>query len=541
MDKITQKDLLKLSKKELAKHLEDFLTTLSPGKRGRWMRQNMPELLKAKAKIKESTTQLLDDVENFIGESKSGIYVSWVSEGDYYDEDSEEEDDYSNFEEWTQNFGDLLTRTLKISQQGKYKIAVECFNRLFGLLSEASRTTDILGNQGAPEDYIKVDFSEAIALYTKSLLESKGKERRQEVLDIVMPLALRFRYWDGYRGLVSALDSEGRKVLSQRLWKDVGLKWKEYNERISPDEVDGLISIAEAEGDKKQALSIKEQFARANARYLKDILGYYEKKRDWHSLEKWAKIGQAYFGKHHREYASYLIKAKDALGDKEAVLDAKLEYFLENPEAKEFEDIRKYAESVSRWDEVLERLLILAGNYAKQRQGYLGLKIKLLLAIGREREALECMEKEKHEFGIEEIKFMAKYGLAKASSGLGLSNFPELKVLDRRNKREESDLYRWLRFTLKNPTRLERADYARISAKMYQALVDFHLNSGKSSRTEYAAYYCLIVKELSDLLQEPSIWEGLIQYMRQEYQKKRLIWKSLREKGLINECSLKPN
>lgn len=532
MDKITQKDLLRLNKEELAGHMEGFLDTLSPGKKGKWIRENMPGLLEPKAKTKENADQLLGDIEEFIEESDSGVYVSWVSEHDYYGGDDEEEDDYSNFEEWTQYFSDLFARTLKISRQGKYEIAAKCFKKLFSLLSCASRTTDILGNQGAPEDYIEAGFSEGIALYTKSLLGSKGKEKLPEVLDIIMPLAKEFHYRAGYWGLASALDPEGRKALSQRLWKDANTKWKENNERTAPDEVDGLISIAEAEKDKKQALLIKEQFAKANTYYLKDVLQHYRKKKDWHSVAKWAGEGQAHFGRHHKEYASYLIEAKEALGDKKAVLDTKIEYFLENPEAKEFENTRKYAESISRWDDALEKLLKSAGNYARERFGHPGLQIKLLLATGREKEAFDCVEKERAKFRTEDIKFIAKYGLARASSGLELSNYPGLKELDKRCKKEDSDIYCWIRLVLNTPARLKRAEYARISAGMYRALIDFHLNSSKSSRAEYAAYYCHVVKELSGLTREPSIWEGLMQYMRQEYQKKRLIWNILGKKGL---------
>ncbi|MFH1778212.1 MAG: hypothetical protein ABH952_11760 [Candidatus Omnitrophota bacterium] len=56
-------------------------------------------IIRGKSKKEGSASQLLSSIENFIAESDSGKYVSWVNEHDYY---GEEEDDYINFEEWTQ-------------------------------------------------------------------------------------------------------------------------------------------------------------------------------------------------------------------------------------------------------------------------------------------------------------------------------------------------------------------------------------------------------------------------------------------------------
>lgn len=535
MHKITQEDLLKMDKEELAKNMESFLAVLSAGKRNQWIKNNMPNLLETKARTEEKASELLNEIEDFIKESESGAYISWINEHDYYHNNDYEEDDYSNFSEWTQYFTDLLTRTIQISRHEEYKTISMCFEKLFDLLSSASNTTDILGNQGVPEDYIEISFSNAIASYTENLLKSKGKDKLPEVLNIIMPLARKFHYRDGYMGLAGALDSLGRKALSQRLWNDANIEWKKSNERTSPDEVDGLIAIAEIEGQKKQVLSIKEQFAKANARYLKDVLKYYKKKKDWQSVAKWAQAGQEHFGKHHEEYVSCLVKAKEAIGDKESVLNAKIEYFFQTQRANEFEDVYKYAESILKLENTLEKLLKSATSHAEGRFGHPDLKIKLLLAIGREKEALDCVEKEKNKLETEDKKFIAKYGLTRICSGLELSNYPALKELDKRYKKENSDTFSWIRTVLKKPSNLNKSYYAQISTAMYISLIDFHLNSQKSKRAEYAAYYCQVIKELSNLTGEPSIWNDLIHYMTQRYYKKKLIWKSLIQKGLINE------
>jgi len=80
--KITQKDLSKLNMEELAMHLQNSLITLSPAKRRRWIRENMPEILKPK--IKGGPEELLTDIETFIKESNGGSYISWVTTDDHY-------------------------------------------------------------------------------------------------------------------------------------------------------------------------------------------------------------------------------------------------------------------------------------------------------------------------------------------------------------------------------------------------------------------------------------------------------------------------
>lgn len=529
MDKITRKDLMKFSKEELAKRLQDFLTSLSPGKRARWIRINMPELLRTRVVEGESPIQLLGSIEAFRKNSVSGKYISSTDE---YDHDVE--DDCDSLYEWAETFEYLLRRTMKMSRQEKDEKTVECFDRLFGLLSRTRRTADILGYHGPPEDLIEVDFSEAIALYARGLLQVK--DGFDEVFETIMPLAKELSYLGGYEGLVSALDSGQRKLLRKSLWKRVNSEWKESKHKTAPAEVACLVAIAEADGNKEEALSTKEQFAQANSFYLKDVLRHYEKKNDWESVAEWAKVGLTGFGQ-SKEYVDCLIRAKENLGDKKAVLEAKTEYFLSDGTVQEFRDLKDYAKSISAWDRALEKLLKSVGRRDKGRYVRSGLKSKLLLTEGREEEALRSATREGTKFEIDHVKLIAKYGLARVSSGFDLVDYPELKELQERCEKETGELYDWLRLAMKNEARLSRIEYAKASARMYRSLIDFHLKSGKPSRAEYAAYYCSVVKQLSDLVRDPSLWRDLIEYMMDEYRKKRLIWKHLKKRRLIDKES----
>jgi len=528
MKKITQKDLLQLDKKELAIHLMRFLNTLSIGKRRKWIKENLPKLLNTKPVKKDNPKQLLKEIDEFAKESYSGSYVSYV-DGNNWSYENTDNDDYSNFEAWTDTFTELLTKTINISKQSEHKVAVKCFDKLFKLLQSATDTTDIVGNYSVI-DNIYVNFSDAIACYTQSLL--KTKNNFEEVIDIIAELAKRYSYYGGYNGLVKVLNYKQRKILLDRLWQVVEAKWKNNNGSSLPEEVYGLIAISEAENNIQEVLSIKERFAKVHRGFLKDILDYYEKNKDWETVEKWAKVGLNRFGQ-DEEILSYLVKAEEKLGNKEVVLDAKVDYFFENPSAEIFEEIREYANSISKWPKVYEKILVEAQNKDKFYFDNPGLKIKLLLAEGNEKEAFEYFNKNHKKFEMDIIKLIAKYSLIRIVSTKDLSNYKELNSIYKRHKTEESDLYKWLRIALKNPPTLKENEYINLCIEMHKLLIDFHLNSGKSSRVNYAGYYCSVIKELSDFLNDTTIWSNFIQYMRYVYQKKKLIWKNLKDRGLI--------
>lgn len=527
MNKIMRGDLLRLRKEELADLLEEFLAELSPGKRRKWVQRNLPELMKKKKISKIDESELVEEIKYFCDRSYNGDYVSWVPDNPW----EEEVYDYSNYEEWTEICSDLLNRTLEIAAAKKYDVAVKCFRFLFELHKQARDTADILGNQGAPEDSMEVDFKEVIYWYTKSLLATQNK--LIDTINEILPIAQEYLYWGGFKGLAQALDADGREKLKARLWEIVNslLQEKEDRRWISTDEVDGLIAIAEVERDFKQVLSLKEKFANSNALFLKDVIDYYRKKKDWPSVINWAKVGIKSFGQ-HKDYADCLVNAYETLGDDQLALQAHLEYFLKNPAAEEYKKLRKRACSISKWDEALEKIIAATKTSKDYRWDRSGLRAKILLAEGRDREALEKISVSVNR-DFESVKFIAKYAIVRATSDLNLSEYPKLKELNTRVKREESDLYDWLRLSLKKDRQLKQEDYVQLTFQMYSQLIEYHLNSGKSSRARPAAHYCAIIFQLSMLTNKPALWADLLSNLKLRHGRKRLIWQKLIDERVV--------
>jgi len=349
---------------------------------------------------------------------------------------------------------------------------------------------------------------------------------------MLLPIAKKLRYRKGYNGLADALEGGQRKILSEKLWKIAESEWKKSNGRTAPDEVEGLIAVAEKDNNNKKILEIKKKFAMANARYFDELLHYYDKKKDWVSLSGWAKKG---LSKSQRsEYLAYFTKAAEKLNDKPAVLDAKIKYFSSNPTAKMLEDIHEYTLNLGKeWETVFEKLFKSAESKEKSYWNNRNLKVKLLLSEGREKEVYMVICEGGKGFDVETVKMLAKFSVARLSSGKELSAFNELKTLDKRCRKEKGDLYEWIRMGLKKEPGVEDSEYAHVAVNMYRILIDFHLTAAKASRAKYAAYYCAVVKELSELTKNPELWRELADYMRVEYKRKRLIWRFLRDRGML--------
>jgi hypothetical protein len=84
---------------------------------------------------------------------------------------------------------------------------------------------------------------------------------------------------------------------------------------------------------------------------------------------------------------------------------------------------------------------------------------------------------------------------------------------------------------VQNPGILSQAEYGRLAADRCQRLIDFQLNSGKSSRAAPAAHYAAIVAEVSRQLKQPSLLTNLLAHLQQHHGKKRLIWDHLKAEG----------
>jgi hypothetical protein len=112
-----------------------------------------------------------------------------------------------------------------------------------------------------------------------------------------------------------------------------------------------------------------------------------------------------------------------------------------------------------------------------------------------------------------------------------LSRFKKLRELERRLKRERDEPYEWLRVFVENPPKLEQSKYVALASDMYRKLVELHLPSGKSSRAKPAAHYCAIVYELSLLLEQPALWSDLLEHLKREHGRKRVIWERLAEEA----------
>jgi len=523
--RVQPEDLLALGEAKLARLLADQLGSLPSHRQAQWIRQHLPA-----GRDQPASKTLLAEIEQFCEQSRSGAFVSWVDENEWTDLD-DEGDDGSEFQEWIALFVELTKETMKLTASGRHGDAVKAYEMLLGLLKDAGETTDILGNHGAPEDSVELDFAKVLEAYTRSLVATRSNV--DEVIAGALPVAVKYQYRGAFLGLARALDRKGRERLRARLSASAEAALKAA-ERGSPAAVEGLIALARVAKNEPEVLALKERFASRNAVYLQEVLAHHQKKKDWTAVARLAEIGVREFG-NHGEWAKALIRARQNLGDLPAAQEARVAHFLSEPGAAAFAELKRRSEALGTWRTVFER--VLQDLASPRRSGWdgTGLRTRLLLAEGREREALDGFAGRRRPMDIDELKLVAKYAVARSSEGSDLARLPKLGELQRRLKRDKEEPYDWLRLILQSPAASSRAEYATLAAVTYRHLVDLHLDSGKPSRAAPAGHYCAIVLELSRLLNEPRLWTDLLGYLREHHGRKRLIWTRLKSEGCPTE------
>jgi hypothetical protein len=518
-------DLLVLGEAKLARLLSDQLGSLPSHRQAQWIRQHLPA-----GRGQPASKTLLAEIEQFCEQSRSGAFVSWVDENEWTDLDDEGED-AGEFQEWVERFTELMKEAMKLTASGRHGDAVKAYEMLLSLLKDAGETTDVLGNHRAPEDSVELDFATVIEAYTRSLVATRSDV--QEVIAEALRVAVKYGYRGGFLGLARALDSRGRERLRARLSASAEAALRTAG-RDSPPAVEGLIALARVAKNEPEVLALKERFASRNAVYLQEALAHHQKKKDWTAVARLAEIGVREFG-NHGEFAKALVRAREALGDRTAGQEARIEHFLSEPGAAAFAELKRRSEALGNWRAIFERVLKDLASPSRSRWGGTGLRTRLLLAEGREREALDGMAGRRRPTDIDELKLVAKYAVARSSEGANLARLPKLGELQRRLKRDKEEPYDWLRLILQSPAASSRAEFATLAAVTYRHLVDLHLDSGKPSRAAPAGHYCAIVVELSRLVNEPGLWTDLLGYLRERHGRKRLIWTRLKSEGCPTE------
>lgn len=524
---VRRNELAQLSAERLAELLAEQISALPYHEQKQWAARHLPRGHPGQPATELRPTEVLRQIEAFCRSSRQGTYQSWVDEHEW-DGGFDGGDEGSEFQEWVELFTDSMKDALALTASGKHRQAVTAYRLLLDLLKDARENTDILGNHGAPEDVVPIDFSEVIGAYTRSLIASHSSRHLDGVFDEILPLARRFWYVQDFVGLAGVLDEGGRAQLKRRLSRVIEGSVR-ADRRECPREVGGLIALAEVERNQPEVLALKERFASRNARYLDDVLGHYKRAQDWTSVARLAEVGIRSFGR-HGEYAKALVKAREALGDPLAAQEAQVAHFLDEPGAAAFTALRRKSQALSNWGAVFDRL-VQASTSRRHADLPIRLQTLLLLAEGQESEALAGVARRPSSTDFDEIKFVAKYAIARMSDGADLAGFKRLVELERRVRRDREEPYDWLRLALQKPGTLGRNEYGCLAADMYRRLIEFHLESGKSSRATPAAHYAAIVAEVSSLLKQPSLWTDLLAYLRQHHGKKRLIWDRLKAEG----------
>lgn len=521
---VRREDLQALDRRVLADLVFDLVSGLPYHQQKKWLQAHLGVKSRSESG-KTAARDLLAEVQAFCEESRAGAFVSWERE-QWRDEGMEYVDD-ERHEEWAALFSDLAERAIELARSAPGAEVAAALASLFNLLDEAGKTTDMLGDCGAPADLLQVDLANMIETLARSVLAKTGGDSERTIAE-VWPVAREYAYAGGVAGLARALDVKGRARLKTRLARAARARGKNGDVELRA-EAQGLIELAELEKNPAEVLALKEEFASKNAIYLRDVLDHHRRRRNWAAVARFAELGVERFG-HADEFARALIQARHALGDARGAQRAHVALFKAHEDPREFAALKRRSDALANWAAVFQDLLAAASKSEGpwgRREG----RLRLLVAEGQEREAIAEVSRLHERVDFEMLKLVAKYGVARATDGADLTGCKKLRQLANRLRHEKDEPYEWLRVFLQNPATLDRADYVKLASGAYRRLIDLHLNSGVSARAHPAAHYGAIVFELSRHLDQPQLWQDLLGHLKQKHGRKRLIWERLRAEG----------
>ena len=260
-------ELGKFGVERLAELLAERISALPYHEQKRWAARHLPRGLPGQPATALRPTDVLKQIEAFCRSSRQGAYQSRADEHER-DGGFDEEDEGNEFQEWVELLTDFTKDVLALTASGKHRQEVTGYRLLLDLLKDARENTDILGDHGAPEDAVPIDFSEVIGAYPRSLIAARPSRHLDGFFNEILPVARRFWYVRGFAGLAGVLDGDGRAQLKRRLFRVIDGSVK-TDRRECPSEVEGLIALAELEGNHREVLALKERFASRNARHPK--------------------------------------------------------------------------------------------------------------------------------------------------------------------------------------------------------------------------------------------------------------------------------
>jgi hypothetical protein len=452
-------DLAGLGPEKLADLLAEQISSLPYHEQKQWPARHLPGEHSCRSATEVRPAEVLKGIEAFCRLSRQGIYQSWVDEHEW-DSGFDGSDEGDDFQEWVELFTDWMRDALTLTASGRHKEAATAYRLLLNLLKEAQENTVILQNHGAPEDVVPIDFSEVVGAYT----EASRSRARAGIWTMSSTKSCRSQgdsgtlkaspAWLGRSTRATGCDSkrgcpEWSRQASRPTSGVVPKKWKVWSR------------WPKWSGTNRRSWRLKERFASRNARYFDDVLAHYKRAQNWASVARLAEVGIRSFT-HHGEYAKALVKAREALGDPLAALEAEIAHFLDEQGAAAFATLRRKSQALSDWGTVFERL-VQASASRSSGDPPIRLRMLLLLVEGRETEALAGVARWTGATGFDEIKFVAKYPVARMSDGVDLVGFKKLAELQRRVKRDKDEPYDWLRLVPQKPGTRSRDEYGRLA------------------------------------------------------------------------------
>ena len=435
-----------------------------------------------------SAENFLRDVRKFSKDCLNGEYYIEPDYDGYWDSYDEEVFEQC---EWAESFTEYFNLAVMYSRNGDYNAAFEAMEQLLNCIHEAGFDEELLGTD-LPEDYIEVAWNDVFEQYyicikncvkDRESMASKafetwlsfGERCTEHILNHIEDLELIEKV---IREKMKEFDNWGLQHMCFSLLKQFN---ERYNSQYNP-------------------IKFAESFIKYTTNFYSDVVMAYVKQKDW---EKAVDTINTVLTKVDAEEVrinlkEILIDCYENLGSFEEAFGIAEKLFYEKSSYDYYKRARSLAEKIGRLNAFIDeapKAILRKKDYSAPELfmkivSYEGLSEKLVKFI--EDESFGYSRYNHLKYGARALVYRAlkegetvQKNLKDFAENIELANIEG--VVDMERLPEDMD---------------KREFHMKAAVNILKEMVYFHIEAAKRSRYEKAAYYCSVIKDISDLLKQ---------------------------------------
>lgn len=484
--------LLNFDKDKLVELLLNLLDKLDEKEKIQFISKNIDAELALDNINGGDALDFLKKVKKFCKDCLDGDYYVESYYNDYWDNDDEGDFEDS---EWAEKFTEYFDAALIYSRSKNYNVAFKAFEVLLNCIHEADFDEEILGTED-PKEYIDVDWNDVFDEYYTCIINCITDKEKMADRAFVEWLNFGERCEDPILSHLNDLPII-EKVIREKV--------EQYDDWTTQHLIFELLqSFYERYEEKCSSLELAKSFLEYNVNFYSDII------KEYFVLEKWEEsielikeaLKKIQFQTIRFNLQNMLIDCCEKLNNFEEAFYAAKDLFYEDNTYENYKRARYFAEKVNN----LENFIKEAEKHisSKNSDQYPWRLIEVLSYEGKVDKLLNFVKKLSGYEQYYYLKYTCRSLLYRAFYGEKLSceNLNDFIV-----RIEDDDKDGIVDMLVLNEDINKRNFYIQEAVNILKGMVSFHIDAATRTRYTKAAYYCSIIKDVSNFLDREEEFE----------------------------------